>query len=85
MKYIITYDLNKIGQNYEEIIKAIKNYRWAHPLESTWFVKTDKSAEAIYADLKRYIDENDRLFIAELGANRQGWLAKTDWDFLNSI
>jgi hypothetical protein len=32
----------------------------------------------------QYIDKNDRLLVAELNQNRQGWLDQAAWDFVNS-
>ena len=82
--YLITYDLNKTGQRYEELYEAIKGYEYYKDMESVWFVKTSYSAEQIFEDLKKYIDENDRLFISEINDNRQGWLSQECWNFLES-
>jgi len=81
--YIVTYDLNKIGQDYDGLIKAIKNYQFAYPLKSAWFIKTNQSATEVSKNLRQYIDENDRLFIGEINYNRDGWLDKQYWNFLN--
>jgi hypothetical protein len=84
-KYIVTYDLNKVGQDYSNLIKAIKAYPCSHPMESTWFVKANVTATDLYNDLSRFIDRNDSIFISEVSAtNRNGWLNQSDWDFLNS-
>lgn len=66
-KYLITYDLNKPGQNYSDLYEAIKalgNYR--HPLDSTWFVSTSKSASDIRDALKGEIDSSDKLFVTKV-------------------
>jgi hypothetical protein len=83
-KYIITYDLNKVGQDYSGLIGAIRAYLCSHPMESTWFVKTDKTSVSLYNDLSRFIDTNDRLFISEISTNHYGWLSQLDINFLNS-
>ena len=46
--YLIGYDLNKQGQDYETLIEHIKKLgTWWHCLDSTWIIKTDKSASDI--------------------------------------
>ncbi len=84
--FLITYDLKRPGQNYSDLYDAIKSEGdWQHPLESTWVVKTDNLvlANTIYEHLRPCIDENDSLFIVEITAqDRQGWLAKSFWEWL---
>ncbi|WP_455794688.1 SinR family protein [Clostridium butyricum] len=64
---IITYDLCAPGQNYDDLITAIKKYsRWAKITESTWLLVTDDTCKTIRDNLNNYIDENDRLFVGEL-------------------
>lgn len=83
-KYIVTYDLNKLGQDYSGLISAIKAYPYSYPMKSAWFIKTNKAAREINEDLRRFIDVNDCLFISEISGNKGGWLGQKDWDFLNS-
>lgn len=74
--YIIGYDLNKIGQNYSELIEAIKNVSngtWWHHLDSTFIIKSNKSALSIKNTLSKYIDCNDELFIARLVEEETEW------------
>lgn len=81
--YLIGYDLNNPGQDYEELIEAIKLYSpWWHHLDSTWIIKTDDDAKTIRDHLKAYIDKNDELLVARLsgeaawtGFNKKG----SDW------
>ena len=84
--FLVTYDLKIPGQNYSDLYDAIKSEGdWQHPLESTWVVKTDNLvlANTIYEHLRPCIDENDSLFIVEITAqDRQGWLAKSFWEWL---
>ncbi|RHH25996.1 hypothetical protein DW219_00115 [Desulfovibrio sp. AM18-2] len=66
--YIITYDLNRPGQNYDSLIEAIKSYRlWAKIQKSTWAIKTTSSAIEVRDALCRHIDSNDSLFVGEIG------------------
>lgn len=39
--FIISYDLNNSGKNYDDLIKKIKTYsKWAKINESVWFFKS---------------------------------------------
>ncbi len=84
--YIISYDLKFPGRDYTPLYTAIKSNReWQHPLESCWIVYTSETADDIYNSLKPTLDNNDLLFISELTPNnRQGWMPKTCWEWLNS-
>lgn len=65
--YMVGYDLNKTGQDYESLKEAIKSYgNWWHHLDSTWLIVTSSSAEEIRNHLRRYIDSNDELLVAKL-------------------
>ncbi len=67
MKYLITYDLNRTGQNYEglyELIKNLGDYR--HPMQNTWFVKSNLTAGQIRDALRPALDENDKLFVCSI-------------------
>jgi len=40
MVYLITYDLNAEGQDYNLLYEKIKSLgEWFHPLESVWFLQ----------------------------------------------
>lgn len=65
--YLITYDLRKPGQNYDELYKAIKDIgTWWHCLESNWIVKSNLSSVQIRDKISPHIDKNDKLFVALL-------------------
>ncbi len=88
-KYLITYDLkNTPISSYAPLhdeIKKVSNYWW-HYLESTWIVKnTNLSADDISSKLLPYIKQGDRLLVIKIDtSNKQGWLPKDAWDWLNS-
>lgn len=64
---IITYVLNKPEKEYEDFIKVIKGYRISLKItEFTWFVSTPDSCISIMNTLKKHVDSNDRVFVAEL-------------------
>ena len=67
---IVTYDLHKDGQNYDDLIIAIKSFRaWAKINQSVWAVQSNLRCAEIRNKLKPYIDSNDRLFVAELSGD----------------
>jgi hypothetical protein len=82
--YVVGYDLNKPGQDYTSLIKALQAYpNWWHHLDSTWVIKTDWTAAQIRDDLKQHIDKSDELVVLRLsgegawtGINEKGskWL-----------
>ena len=66
--YIISYDLLKSGQDYEELHNAIKAFHfWGRLTESTWAIVTSMSHVEIRDVLKKYLDENDRLIVVQSG------------------
>lgn len=64
---LVGYDLNKSGQDYSDLIAAIKNIgTWWHCLDSTWIVKTDLTCVQVRDALKPHIDANDELLVVKL-------------------
>ncbi|HLR00022.1 MAG TPA: hypothetical protein VK102_06560 [Sphingobacterium sp.] len=82
--YSISYDLSTPGTDYDALYEAIKQYRWAHYLESTWWVATNDSANQIFNNIQPHIDDNDRILVIELKDNKAGWLPQEAWDWLNN-
>lgn len=82
---LITYDLKRPGQDYEELLKEIKNISgtWWHHLESTWLIKTGISPNEVFSRLKKYLDSNDRMLVIDItNASRQGWLPAEAWEWI---
>jgi hypothetical protein len=85
MIYTISYDLKKPGQDYSDLIKAIKalGTSWAHPCDSYWLVETSMGSKAIFERLRHHIDTNDSILISRFDENdRAGWISKEIWDWL---
>lgn len=89
--YLVGYDLNAPGKNYEPLLKALREQftNWWHHLDSTWIIKTDLSAMQILNTLTPHIDANDELLVvrlqsewASIGFNDEGttWL-KTNMSY----
>lgn len=75
--YVISYDLNSPGQNYEKLYDAIISYgTYFHALDSTWLIESKASSLDIANHLKRYMDSNDKLIVAEITTNT-AWVGFT--------
>lgn len=54
-------------KNYNELYDYIKGFpAWAHITESTWFISSTKSCSDIRDEIKKIVDSDDRIFIAQL-------------------
>lgn len=89
--YLVTWDLNKEKPNYSTaraiLISRLSQYEHMKDpgLDSVWFLSTDLIAQQIDEDLRKRIDNNDRLFVTKLiSGGHQGWLAKATWDWINA-
>ncbi|MCS4162950.1 MULTISPECIES: SinR family protein [Sphingobacterium] len=65
--YLIGYDLNRTGQDYETLIDEIKKLgTWWHCLDSTFIIKSTSTATLIRNHLMTFIDSNDELLVVGL-------------------
>lgn len=66
--YLIGYDLNTPGKDYDPLIEAIKKiaHGWWHHLDSTWLIKHAGDADDILNTLKSHIDSNDEILVVKL-------------------
>jgi CRISPR-associated endonuclease Cas2 len=86
MLYLVTYDLNKPRQDYENLFDALKQAgTWWHHLDSTWIVKSNEDIGNFANRIKKEIDQNDSLLIVEItNDNYKGWLVQEAWDWLRN-
>lgn len=83
--YLISYDLNRVGQNYPSLYKAITAYtHHINAMDSLWVIKTTETAAQIYDKLAGHIDANDFLLVSELNPNHRGWVKKEVIAFLDA-
>lgn len=76
--YIITYELHRPGQNYEELIRRIKSYgTWARLGGSDYVIISTQTAVQIRDYLSGAIDYNDSIFVGTLMAPA-AWNGMTD-------
>lgn len=87
MVYMITYDLNKEGQDYDNVINAIKEAStgcWCTFWKSSYLIQSNyTSASQVFKHIEPYLDSNDRLIVIEVKNNKQGYLAEKEWNYIN--
>jgi hypothetical protein len=87
MVFLVTYDLRVPGKDYTSLYAALERYpdRYhSKTLGSVWFIRGHAllTSKAIYDDLVRNIDPNDRLFVTPAdGAT--GWMDPEFWPWYN--
>jgi len=71
---LVTYDLNRTGQNYTDLLKFIKTHdAWARLSESSYVIETYETPDDVYNKIKKIVDDNDDFFIISLKQPWQGW------------
>lgn len=91
--YLIAYQLRHPESSEEELrggIKALGGHWW-HYFPQTWLVYGEGlTANSIFERLKSLLhlesEDNgklDRILIIEIGTDKQGWLVKKAWDWIN--
>jgi hypothetical protein len=72
---LISYDLNRAGQDYDALISGIQSLGvWWHCLDSTWIVITQMTSVQVCDTLAPLIDHNDELLVVDISGclNRPG-------------
>lgn len=88
MTYLVSYDLNKPGKNYDDLYKAIENASngvWCKPLRSVYIINSSLSAKAIYDRLTPCLDSNDLVLVIEVTRNSYWYLNKEISDYLQKM
>lgn len=88
-KYLITYDLKTAPRDYNPLYEAIKQLpgQWWHYLESTWIIKDcNLTAEQVFERLRPHLNlEKDYALVIKIDtSNKEGWLPRAAWDWLNT-
>lgn len=81
---LITYDLNKPRQNYDDLIEKIKGLgTWWHYLDSTWIVVSSLSPSQAFERMRPALDKSDSALVLNItGDSYSGWLTQEAWDWL---
>ncbi len=70
----ISYDLNQPGQNYEAVIKKIKELgSWAKVHKSFWYVSSTRTASEAVDFIKPALDKNDQVYVVDAQRNEAAW------------
>ena len=64
--FLVTYDLNTRGQNYEDLLNKIKSFPSKRLSESSYAEEADKTAQQLYDYLKTSLDSNDQIYIINI-------------------
>ena len=75
----ISYDLYSPGQNYEDVIAAIKKLgNWAKVQKSFWYVNSNftpsQAVDAVWA----VMDKNDSIIVVDTTSNSASWKGISD-------
>lgn len=82
--YILTYDLVKedSSADYVPLIDDLRASGAHRYQKSSWLIAFNGTASALYAHYRTFLDDDDKLFVAELTRNhRQGknYIGTNDW------
>lgn len=83
---MLTYDLNSPGQKYEELRNVIKkeiSNGYCNYWESSFVFRSSLTPSEMLDKMRPYLDQGDKLFVTEIINNKQGWLTKEQWNFIN--
>lgn len=72
--YLVSYDLDKPGQNYEAVREYLEGLGAVRFLYSEWFLVSDQTPAQVRDHMlaNGSIDENDRILVCEL-KNHAAW------------
>lgn len=63
---IVCYDLDKPGQDYKDLISRLEELGADRIQYSVWLINTNWGTADLRDDLRRFVDENDRIIVAGL-------------------
>ena len=69
---IVSYDVDQtvpLPTCYKDISDMLESYTHAKITQSCWVIDTRESCRIIHRKLKRIMNSQDRLFVADLGEN----------------
>lgn len=67
--YTISYDLNRPGKDYPNLYETIKALgSWCHPVDSTWYVDTMRTAVQVRDALQSVVDSTDQILVSSASA-----------------
>lgn len=66
VNYLVSYDLDKPGQNYSPLISELERLGGIKILYSEWIVRSNVTAAQMRDHLLAFIDSNDMLLVVAL-------------------
>jgi hypothetical protein len=64
--FLVSYDLDKPGQNYARIISALERLGAVRVLLSQWALNSTLTAVELRNQLRPFLDSNDRMLVTEI-------------------
>ena len=81
--HLITYDLNK-ETTRPRIVDEVKKSSWAKLSESSYAIDSNETSDQVFSRFKKFIDDNDRLYVIGLHAPWSGFGPKDVNEWLDS-
>lgn len=74
-RFVVSYDLNKTGQDYASLYKRLRELGAIRVQYSTWMVRlqTGWTEMNLAEDLWKYMDANDSLLVLNLATGNAAW------------
>jgi hypothetical protein len=63
---LVTYDLGKTGTDYPGLLKKINRYSNIRITESSYAIITDKSPKDVCAEMQKYVDGENTVYVITL-------------------
>lgn len=85
MKYYLFIYSNTFGERdrVKQIIESISIIsNWRYDLPNCFYITSESSANELAEEILQRVP-NTRFLISEVSENKQGWLPKDTWKFLN--
>lgn len=81
---LVTYDLNRPGQNDEALIEAIEGHgHCCHVQGSTWLVRTWQTPQQVGEALRRRMEAGDSLLVVPVDRHHlYGCLTDAQWRWM---
>lgn len=78
MVFIVTFDLNNPGSNYDRLIELIKaESAWAKLGKSSYLVKSELKATQLRDNYNKVLGKNDKLYVGKVLAPA-AWVSMPD-------
>jgi hypothetical protein len=81
--YIVSYQLGDKKSHIGLFEQLKASPAWWHYLDFTWLIATSESANELYNRLRTHLDRDDSILVIQVGADRQGWLPKKAWEWID--